>query len=240
MIFKDHEEPLISSKNSFYFGLMCGIALVSLVGFIIISSPSFSSQFSKTGSVDQNNNVVADNNAAANQPTNPTQPDATKPVAVKVAATDHIRGNKNAPVTIVEFSDYQCPYCANFHSTMQEVMKAYPTQVRWVFKQFPLSFHPYAQKAAEAAECASDQNKFWEYTDMIYANQASLSDAYLTTAATNLKLDVKKFSSCLSSGKYTAKVKADQTYGQSLGVQGTPGSFINGVTIPGAVPFSQC
>jgi len=238
-------DKYIRSKSSFVLGLISGVAIVSTIGFIIFGGLFVKKELAGGGWLENNGDdsgVVADNNqpSAGNQPSAAAQPDAAGKVDVKVAATDHIRGNKNAKITIVEFSDYQCPFCVRFHETMKQVMAKYPTQVRWVFKHFPLeSIHPYAKKAAMAAECAGEQNKFWEYTDEIFANQTRLNDAYLSTAAKNLKLDAKKFDSCLSSEKYANKVNADLQQGQAYGVRGTPGSFINGTTIPGAVPFEQ-
>lgn len=245
-------DKYIRSKSSFMLGLVSGIAIVSSVGFLVFLS-AYAKQndlFSFKLNNDQGGEQVADNidttgtdtngDNQPTQPAQPTQPDAAGKVDVKVASSDHIRGNKNAPITIMEFSDYQCPFCSRFHDTMKQVMAKYPNQVRWVFKHFPLeSIHPYARKAAEAAECAGEQNKFWEYTDAIYANQTSLNEEYLQTAAKNVGLNTSKFSSCLSSGKYSNRVNADLQQGQTYGVRGTPGSFINGQTIPGAVPFEQ-
>jgi protein-disulfide isomerase len=161
-------------------------------------------------------------------------------VNIAVADDDHIRGDKNAPVTIIEFSDLQCPFCAQFHRTMQQVMTDYKGKVRWVFKNFPLDqIHPYAKNAALGSECAAEQNKFWEYVDEIYANQSQLSDAYITQVAVDLKLNKAKFDSCLSSKKYAGKVEADQSLGSKNGVNGTPGSFVNGESVRGAVPYDQ-
>lgn len=235
-------DKMIRSKSSFVLGLASGVAVVSLIGFLVFLGIFMRKELGITTDIgDQIADVVNDN--TDNQPTNPSAPaavDNTKPITVTVAKDDHIRGNKNAKITIVEWSDIQCPFCTRFHDTMKQVMKAYPTQVRWVFKHFPLeSIHPYAQKAAEASECAGKQNKFWEYLDTAYANQDKLSTEYITTIAKDLKLDMGKFNTCLSSGEMAAKVKKDAQYGQTLGVQGTPGSFINGLNIPGAVPFAQ-
>lgn len=241
-------DKYIRSKSSFVLGLVSGVAIVSSVGFLIFLS-AYAKQndlFSFKTTANQNEDqVVADDIDTGvannnNQPSAAAQPDAVGKVDVKVAANDYVRGNKNAKITIVEFTDYQCPFCSRFHDTMKQVMAKYPKQVRWVLKHFPLeSIHPYARKAALAAECAGEQKKFWEYTDEIFANQASLNDAYLATVAKNLKLDTNKFNSCLSSEKYASKVNADLQLGQTYGVRGTPGSFINGTTIPGAVPFEQ-
>ena len=235
-------DKYIRSKSSFALGLACGVAAVSLLGFLVFGGLFVRNELRNASADLSDSGQVADNNAAANAPAAnaPSQPDAAGKVDIKVASTDHIRGNKNAKITIMEFSDFQCPYCSRFHDTMKQVMAKYPNQVRWVFKNFPLeSIHPYARKAAVAAECAGEQNKFWEYADAIYTNQSSLNDAYLTTAAKNIGLNTGKFSTCLSSNKYDSRVSADLQQGQTYGVRGTPGSFINGTTIPGAVPFEQ-
>lgn len=250
MLFKEDEEPIIGSKNSFYFGFVSGIALVSLFGILFLGSQYIKKEFgtSRLQNVEQENTVPEETDDEPSQPTEQDneqdnkqgneQGNDEKPVKVSVSATDHIRGKKNAPITIVEYSDYQCPYCKSFHTTMKEVMKNYPDDVRWVLKHYPLNFHPFAQKAAEGAECAGEQNKFWEYSDKIYENQDNLSSEMLSQTAKDLGLNAQKFDNCLSSGKMAAKVKADLSEGQALGVRGTPGSFINGKSIPGAVPYS--
>lgn len=219
---KVHEERLIKDRQSFYFGLVTGVALVSLVGYLL--------------SVFNDNKAPTVNNEAGQA----VKSAAVSRVKVNVSNKDHFRGNKNAKITIVVYSDIQCPYCQRFHETMRQVVAAYPNEIKWVAKQFPLtSLHPYAKKAAEATECASDQNKYWELTDKYYENQEQLSDAYITAAAEEVGLDMVKFNTCLSSGKYLSKVETDVLEGKKIGVQGTPGTFINGVSIPGAVAFSE-
>jgi protein-disulfide isomerase len=227
------ESPIIESKQSFIFGVTVGVAVTALLAMIALGSGIL-----KSPSTDNEDGAVAN----IKSPTSKTvkTPQAGVKKEVKVEKNDHIRGNKNAKVTIVEFSDIQCPYCSRYHETMREIMQNYPNDVRWVFKHFPLeSIHPYARKAAEAAECAGDQNKFWEYTDKLYDNQPSLSEEYIQTAAKESELDMNKFTECLNAGKYRAKVDADIAYGKSLGVQGTPGSFINGLSVPGNLPYSS-
>jgi len=224
------DTSIIRDKQSFFFGLVSGVAIVSLLGFIL----------NATGQTNLRP-VAVDDKGANNQPTQPAKKVAAgERVKIDSSDKDHFRGNKNAKVTIIEFSDMQCPYCSRYHETMKQVMQAYPNDVKWVFKHFPLSsMHPYAKKAAEATECAGDQNKFWELTDMFYSNQTQLSDDFIKSAAAELKLDMGKFNDCLTKGKYTAKVDADMEYGKRFGVQGTPGSFINGISIPGAVSFAD-
>lgn len=160
-------------------------------------------------------------------------------VDVDYDENSHIRGDMSAPVTIIEFSDFQCPYCTRFHDTMKEVMAAYPTQVKLVYKHFPLdSIHPTAREAAEASECAGDQDKFWEYTDKLYENQSKISSSYLKELAVTLGLNKAQFDECLDNDKYADLVEKDYQDGISAGVRGTPGGFINGEVIGGAVPFS--
>tara|TARA_Y100000310_G_scaffold337876_1_gene426084 strand:+ start:3166 stop:3876 length:711 start_codon:yes stop_codon:yes gene_type:complete len=143
-----------------------------------------------------------------------------------------------AKVIIVEFSDFQCPYCATGQSTMSALAAKYGDDIAIVFKHFPLSFHQYAQMAAEASMCADDQDMFWEYHDELFANQAQINPGYLSQLAGELGLDTEDFDTCLETGKYTSKVNEDFTYGTQLGVTGTPGFFVNGELVKGAQPQS--
>jgi protein-disulfide isomerase len=162
-----------------------------------------------------------------------------EPIRVEVAATGPAKGPASAPVTIVEFSDFQCPFCSRLTPTIQEVEKRYGDKVRVVFRQYPLPFHQNAQKAAEASLCALDQGKFWELHDAMFADQASLGVDQLKTTATKLGLNSDKFNKCLDSGEKAAVIQADQKAGQAAGVNGTPALFINGRFINGAVPIDQ-
>lgn len=170
--------------------------------------------------------------------------DTSSVVDVPVSDSDHIRGNANAQVTIVEYSDLECPFCKRFHETMKQVLATYGDKVRWVYKHFPLDqLHPKADKEAEAAECAGEQggnDAFWAYIDKVFEVTPSnngLDPALLPVLAQDLGLDKGKFESCLSSGKYAELVEAQFQEGARLGVDGTPGSFVNGERVRGAVPF---
>ena len=163
---------------------------------------------------------------------------------VVVTSSDHIRGNVNAQVTIVEYSDLECPFCKVFHGTMKQAMAAYGDKVRWVYKHFPLDqLHPKADKEAEAAECAGElggNDAFWAYIDKVFEATPSnngLDFALLPAIAQDLGLDRTRFESCLSSGKYAELVEAQFQEGMRFGVDGTPGSFVNGERVRGAVPF---
>jgi protein-disulfide isomerase len=158
---------------------------------------------------------------------------------IEVAATGPSRGPDKAKVTIVEFSDFQCPYCKRGREVMDEVVKAYPNDVRVVFRDFPLGFHPYAQKAAEAGQCAGEQGKFWPMHDWMFDHQDQLAVEDLVGAAKSLGLDAKKFEACVTSGKQADAVRANQKAGESAGVKGTPAYFVNGVFISGAMPFEK-
>ena len=174
-----------------------------------------------------------------------TTPVASTSPAVKGTATfqitdkDHVRGNKDAKVTLVEFSDFECPYCFKFEDTVSQILKNYPDKVRLVYKYFPLtSIHKNSQKAAEAAECANDQNKFWEYHDALFAKQAqNLSVDLFKSMAGELGLNQDQFNSCLDSDKYLSRVQDNVKEGQADGVTGTPATFVNGKLLSGAQPI---
>jgi len=158
---------------------------------------------------------------------------------VQVAAEGPARGPKDAPVTIVEFSDFECPYCGAAHDTVEQVMNTYAGKVRLVYRQFPLSFHPHAAKAAEASLCAADQGKFWEYHDVLFKDQKKLEPTDLKAHASEVGMDAQKFGQCLDSGEKKKAVDADQAAGLQAGVGGTPAFFINGIFLNGAQPLDE-
>lgn len=160
-----------------------------------------------------------------------------EPLRIDVAADGPSRGSADAPVTIVVFSDFECPYCSRMRPTLDRVAETYGDRVRIVFRQYPLSFHPHALKAAEASLCADEQGKFWEMHDAMFANQKGLAVESLKEMASGVGLDAGTFGSCLDSGKYTARVESDLKAGVAAGVTGTPGTFVNGRFISGAMPF---
>lgn len=158
-------------------------------------------------------------------------------VEVTVSPDDPAFGLATAPVTIVEFSDYQCPYSGRNAPNMKKVRDEYGTKIRHVYKDFPLNFHQNANAAAQAARCAGDQGKYWEYQAKLFANQAKLSADDLKQTATDTGLDAAKFNQCLDSGKYKQVVDRNLKEGEGLGVRGTPAMFINGRVVSGAQPF---
>lgn len=156
-----------------------------------------------------------------------------------------IKGEEGAPITIVEFSEYQCPFCGRYvEGAYVQIWDKYGDQIRYIFRDFPLQFHPHAQIMAEAARCAGDQDQYWEMHDLIFEAQADWSqketvDADISSFAIQLGLDKGEFDSCLDSGKHTQAVKDDQQLGAEMGVQGTPTFFINGQKLVGAQPFAS-
>lgn len=139
-----------------------------------------------------------------------------------------IKGRKDAPVTIVEFSDFQCPYCARLQPVLQDVLNAYPDDVRLVFKDFPLQFHKMAKGAAKAARAAGEQGKYWEMHDLIFGDFKNLSDEMFKEFAQKLNLDMTRFITDYNSAKYDKLIQQDISLGRSAGVGGTPSLFING------------
>ena len=188
------------------------------------------------------NGTIDQNQAAA-----PQQP--TGPVDVAVGHLP-VLGDENAPVTLVEFSDFECPFCeALFTDTLPQIKKDYidTGKAKLYYRHYPLtSIHPNAQIAAEASECANDQGQFWNYHDLLFGNQqewAALSgdavNSKLVEYATSLGIDSGSFQECLTSGKFTDNVNKDLNDGMSAGVDGTPATFINGYLLVGAVPYEQ-
>ncbi len=151
---------------------------------------------------------------------------------------DPAKGPAEAPVTIIEFSDFQCPFCKRVLPVLEQVITTYPGKVRLVYRDFPiLSIHPHAQRSAEAAECAREQGKFWEYHDALFADQEQFAVTKLSDYARSIGLDMAAFEQCLASNKYTAEVQKDAADGEQAGVTGTPAFFINGRLLSGAQPF---
>jgi len=150
-------------------------------------------------------------------------------------------GGNNAKVSIVEFSDFQCPFCARGAELINDVKAKYGNKVQVAFKHFPLPMHKEAKPASEASMCVHEQNKnkFWKYHDLIFENQRKLSDDDLVAYAKQVGVNEKKFKECYESGKYKQLVEDDLAYGEKLGVRSTPTFFVNGQLVSGAVPLEQ-
>lgn len=152
---------------------------------------------------------------------------------------DPFIGPEDAPVTIIQFAEFQCPYCGRAKEVIDQVMEKYDGKIKMVYRDFPLSFHDRAIPAAVAANCAGEQGQYWPMYDALMSNQRALTDSDLTGHATNLKLDLDKWNTCRKDPAQAAEVQKDFEDGTKAGVQGTPAFFINGIFLNGAVPLEQ-
>lgn len=229
---------------------------IVLVLILIVASFVIGSLYTKVKYLERGAAVAGTTTTGTNQAAGaPAAAGAPQPqVAAKkpeVTNADWYRGNKNAKVVMVEYSDLECPFCIRFHPTMQQVMKEYGDKVKWVYRHYPLSFHANAQKEAEAAECAGKlggNESFWKYADAIFSRTSGNGTGFaldkLVPLAKELGLNESSFKQCLDSGEMAQKVKDQMAKGSEEGVTGTPGTIIidaKGDTqlVPGALPFDQ-
>ena len=228
----------MDSKSSFGLGLLGGLGVMFAIGFFILLAIMMKGDgpgvFAPT-----------DTNQAAAAPTVPTQPTQPTPTGQPPAVTqsDHAIGPENAKVTLIEFSDIQCPYCSQFHPTVKQLLADYPNDLRVVYKHFPLSsLHPMAQSSAEASECLAEQKGdegFFTYLDALFAQQDSLGRDLYVSEAKKLGVNESQFTDCIDSGKYKSRVSSDYQQGLQAGITGTPGSFVNTQMVRGALPYAQ-
>jgi protein-disulfide isomerase len=162
---------------------------------------------------------------------------AYTPPKVSVAATGPSKGPEDAPITIVEFSDYECPYCVRAEPTVKDLLAAYPGKIRLVYRDFPLPNHAAAPKASEAGHCAGDQGKFWEMHARLFAANGKLAVSDLKSYAREVGVDGAKFDRCLDSGEKASVVAFHKKAGDEAGVSGTPAFFVNGRLLSGAQPL---
>jgi protein-disulfide isomerase len=160
-------------------------------------------------------------------------------IEVATAGRPERGGGAKAPVTIIEFSDYQCPFCKRAEDSVNQVMKTYGDKIRLVYRNYPLPMHPMARPAAEAAACANAQGKFWEYHAKLFENQAGLNQDKMKQIAKDVGLDSAKFDECIAKKPYGDKIDQDTADGNKVGVNGTPAFFINGRMLSGAQPFEK-
>ncbi|MCR4280473.1 MAG: DsbA family protein [Candidatus Komeilibacteria bacterium] len=234
----------LSPRMAFGLGAAGGVGLMFIIGFFILLIIMLGDGGIATGKKA---------NVGANVPTNTAPPadnGAEEIVLQPVTDEDWIKGDQKAPVTVVEFSDTECPFCQRFHDTMNQLLVDYDGKVNWVYRHFPLtSLHPKAPKEAEALECAGDQGgneKFWAYTDLLYQTTPSnngLDAAQLPVMAQQVGLDVEEFNDCLSSGKFAAKVSNHTQQAIDAGGRGTPYSVVisgdQQIPVSGAASLTQ-
>jgi protein-disulfide isomerase len=208
------------AKNRIWLGLPALIAIVAIVAVL-------------ASGLNNSGNIIGGDTPEK------TQLPSTPRTGGVAPAEDPYLGSMDADVEIVVFSDFQCPFCARAVPIIKQIEQEYGDMVKIVFRDFPLSFHQNAQKAAEAAECADDQGSFWEYHDRLFENQNSLDVNSLIGYAGDLGLDSEQFEACLNSGTHAQEVLEDFQDGRALGVTGTPTFFINGIKLVGAKPFAE-
>lgn len=155
-----------------------------------------------------------------------------------VMSVDHVLGDTNAKVTLIVYADFQCPYCAGFDASIRSLIPL--TNTRMIFRHFPLDFHPQAEQAAEAAECAGAQGKFWEYGKELFASGKILDDKNtFDKLASNLGIDMKAFDTCISSGEFRQRVADQREEGIKRRIRATPTFYINGKRFMGTIPYEQ-
>jgi protein-disulfide isomerase len=218
------------------FKLLAFVVLAFALGFFIGNGFTFTGQATATAAAP----------TAPTQPSAPSAPSVPSNVAL-FSDEDPFEGNPEAPVIIVEFSDFQCPFCGRFYTeSLGQIKSQYVDtgKVKFIYRDFPLaSIHPQAQSSAEAAQCALEQGNFWDFHDILFERQGSLSPDNYKTWASELGLDAQQFSDCFDSGKHRASVQTDFSEGSAAGVSGTPTFFIGNEEkgferVVGAQPFS--
>ena len=216
-------------NNKSYSPILFGILVIA--AFFLGSLTTKVSYLEKgAGATPGTNTATAPDTAA---PQNPQAPQAITAEAKPVTDADHIRGNNNAKITLIEYSDLECPFCQSLHPTMRQLMDEYGDQIRWVYRHYPLSFHANAQKEAEASECVAElggNDAFWSFVDKIFERTTATGTGFALDALGPLAAEVgvnqSQFQTCLDEGRYTQLVTDSIAEGTAAGVSGTPATFI--------------
>ncbi|MBI5023320.1 MAG: thioredoxin domain-containing protein [Candidatus Magasanikbacteria bacterium] len=236
----------LDSKTSFWLGFVVSVLVLGTVGFIVMLVLFLTGADNASSGFKTDKTAAVDNKqAAGNEYTE------SAGTVAPVTDRDHSRGPADAQITLIEYSDFECPFCKKFHSTMKEVYDTYPGKIKWVYRHYPLSFHANAGKEAEATECAYElggHEKFWQYADKIYerttSNGTGFALADLPKLAAELGLNKSAFETCLNSNKYASYVAKSLQDGQTAGVKGTPGTIIIStkgelLLVKGALPLNM-
>lgn len=232
-----------NSKTMFFMGLFVGVSSVTTIGLALVVGMIMSGKGLGVAAAAQQ--VAVAPTPAAPTPAAPTPAAPSAPVKPVDEKTDHILGPKNAKVTMIEYSDFECPFCKQHFNTLEQIKAAYPNDVRIVYRHFPLSFHQNAEKEAEASECVAKlggNDAFWKFHDKIFTDTTSNGTGFALTnlgpAAALAGVNQAAFQKCLDSGEMAALVAQEQQEGGDSGVQGTPATYLNGELVEGAVPFA--
>ncbi|PIS04683.1 MAG: hypothetical protein COT81_05175 [Candidatus Buchananbacteria bacterium CG10_big_fil_rev_8_21_14_0_10_42_9] len=237
----------LKPRAAFYLGIMLALTVIFAVGFfglLVFDAPELG--FSLKGQKE----VSADTGKTVNNSASPDSTGNSSITVVSVTKDDHILGDKKAPISIIEYSDAECPFCKRFHPTMQQIVAKYEGRVNWVYRHFPLaSIHPKAPKEAEATECAAElggNDGFWAYLDRLFEitpSNNNLDLARLPEIAEEVGLNADKFEECLNSGKYAKKVQSHYNQAIAAGGRGTPYSLViygdKQIPLSGALTLSQ-
>lgn len=233
----------LSPTAAFLLGLVTSVLVLGTIGFFVLLAAVL------TGAVGGQEKAAKP--AAARAADTPSPARAAGGQVKPVSERDHIRGNPDAAVTLIEYSDYECPFCKSFHPTVQRLLNERQGEVRWVYRHFPLSFHQNAEQEAAAAECVAElagNDAFWGFTDKIFerttSNGTGFALADLPALAAEVGADRAAFAECLASGRYASYVQEDMQSGVAAGVDGTPGTILvdrqgQQQLIAGAVPYEQ-
>ncbi len=219
-------------KTNFFLGFFSGMALLAVVAFFVLLIMVFVGKQPVDLAVNAEDNTAL---AAEEQ-----QAPEAAPVP-PVTDADYFIGGKNAKVVLIEYTDFECPYCLRHHDTAKQIRETYGDKIKFVGRNFPLSFHPESQKAAEAVECAGEQGKYWQMYDAAFAaNEAGeMGVEKWKSEAVKLGLNASKFNDCLDSGKTVSKIDEQMASASAAGVDGTPATFVNGQLVSGALPFES-
>lgn len=232
-----------SPKTLFFMGLFVGVSTVTTIGLALVLGLFISGKgFSAPSVLAAPQPLVQAPSPTPSAPVAPTPSAPVKPVDEK---KDHILGPKNAKVTLIEYSDFECPFCKRHFDTVQQIIKDYPNDVRIVYRHFPLSFHQNAEKEAEASECVAKlggNEAFWKFHDKIFTETTSNGTGFaldkLGPAAAEAGVNQAAFQKCLDSNEMAALVGQQEQEGGDAGVQGTPATYVNGTLVEGAVPYA--
>ncbi len=235
-----------NKKEKNYIIYIIGVLIIVLLGYFLYVYSSGEDKENKLKmDVVNKENETNSNEAEKIKAENFNAIEKAKTVAIRpvrpIEANDHIWGDVNAPVQLIIYDDFECPFCADFYDTIKEIKEYFNEKVVIAFRHFPLISHPNALDAAMASECAAEQGKFWEMYDELFINNkdGDMSKEQFKQNAIELDLDQAKFNQCLETEKYKNKIQSQILEGRNFGVTGTPGSFLNRMPLPGAYPFED-